>query len=264
MIEFSLPEKDILFPETWDELTFEQLQWIVENYMLKLPHMIQVIEEDKQPEIVSAEMLEQLNLLLVWKLSGLPMEEFIELPPLDVDRMMYVDTVHSFIMNKPGPLKNPLQTIGLLRGPADSFDDLSTDEFFCANTFLENYDTLGDEKHFNLFLATLYRPAEKNGSRPEFKLNGLEKEAEKVRITKMTTTQRMIIRLWFIANLTELRDSNPNAFSGKSNSEGDFVELMLQLAKDGPFGKFQEVQRTNVALVMKELDRISKEAEKLK
>jgi len=273
MNTFPLHTRDITFPTTWDELTLQQLRWIMENYISQLHHFIQPLEENAQPEVVSNDLMDQVNLLLVWTLSGIPLPDFMQIPTIDIDRLIHIEQVHNFILEQPGPLRNPIPRFGDLLGPADNFADLTADEFFCANAFLENYDLTASrndhdnaqaQEYFHAFLACLYRPADTRGHRQLFYLRNVETNATHPDILAMDNTSRHIVRLWFSANISVLHEANPNAFSGGKKSEGDFVDLMLQLAKDGPFGNFEQVREVNISLLMKELDRVAREAQALK
>jgi hypothetical protein len=248
----------LTLPTTWDELTAKQMRWIASHYLPVLPHIIQPCSEaeDAKPEIVSNELYNELHIFLLFTLTGLTWKQFTKIPDLDIDMMLNVEEVHRFILDESGPLRNPFPTLGKLQGPADNFSDLTADEFFCANAFIEATST-------QEFLAVLYRPVEK-GKRIPFDLSRVEMDAQRPEIAKCPPDILIILGLWFEANLIKLRDDNPNAFEGKGSSEGDFLTLMLQVAKDGPFGTFPEVKSTNIHLLMAELDRVTVEAREMR
>jgi hypothetical protein len=246
-------------PENWDDLSLPQQEIAATKLVPAIPKFW-MQNEDGKYEIVSHELASQMRLLALQLVLGMNPEEFYEMNAEDAHFLINEEKVTDFIFNQRGPLvlKNTKHR-GLV-GPSDKLNGISAIEWFTASRFYDFFKQTEDPKFLLPFLACFFRPL-KEGARAKFDIRTVE-QREKI-VAKMPTSQQVLTCLWYESNRDRLAKNHEDAFK-EAGGEGDFLEMLLQLAKDGPFGTMEQTQHTEVDMVMTEINRVSRENRELK
>lgn len=253
MKEITFLEQNYSFPESWNECTDAQLLFLAKAYLMNIPKFYMQNEEGEL-EPISKDLLIQLDYTLFLGIINLPQAKIHEITEFDLSEMhkyLYDEEILHFIKNERNLTRNPFQKIKGFYGPQDDFLDMEAEEFFTAQTQLyENLD---------LFMAAIYRKKNANGKEP-FSFQSVNKNLKE--IEAIAPEYKFLLRLFFESNIADLEENNPEAFDGKPG-DGDHYEMLLNMANEGTFGNYNEVRRTNVNLLFKEICRVVKEGKKL-
>lgn len=253
MKEVVFLEQTYSFPENWNECTNAQLLFLSKVYLMNV-HAFYMQNEDGAMEPVSKDLLIQLDYSLFLGLINLPENKIHQITEFDLAEMhgyLYDEEILHFIKNERNLTRNPFPKIKNFHGPQDDFLDMDAEEFFSAQSQL--YENL------YLFMAAIYRKKNAGGKEP-FSFQCVNKNLPE--IASIAPEYKFLTRLFFESNISELEENNPEAFEGKPG-DGDHYEMLLNLANEGTFGNFNEVKRTNINLIFKEICRVVKDGKKL-
>lgn len=231
------------FPEKWDELTTRQALAVMKA-------------------VCGGYTETQLYLQFVRILSGCGWFHFLM---ERADRKMELFYLCDFILNSSGPVKNLLPYYRGLYGPADNFDNLRMNEYAFAQNYYEQYRETQDPEALNRLMATLYRPEGGNDDmdrRGPFTEGGMMARAKNMK--QVPQYVKELVFVWYDACLAELVKSNADVFSGDGGEPAlhGIVSVMRNVAKEGTYGTFADVERMYVKMLMIELKESKQEAQR--
>lgn len=256
MIEINYDDATYTLPSTWDELDLVQQQIAVTN-ILPLSNKV-FMEVNEKMEAVTNDVVRQMHIITLQLLLK-QKEEFYKIPSEHVHYLIFRDKVTEFIFKDAGPLILLNKKHKRLVGPGEKLSGVSINEILTMSKFYSAYKS-GMDKMLWPFLAVIYRPMHK-GKKVEFDITNVHLREPIVKT--MPISQILLTLKWYEANMKRLFDSCPDLPTSKGGEGGNHIEMILQLAKDGPFGTFDQVANTSAELVYIELNRISKENNEL-
>lgn len=253
MKDITFLEQNYNFPESWNECTDAQLLFLAKTYLMNIQNFY-TENEAGEMEPVSKDLLIQLDYSIFLGLINFPQSKINHITEFDLGEMhryLYDAEILNFVKHERNLTRNPFPKIKNFIGPQDDFLDMEAEEFFTAQTQLyENLD---------LFMAAIYRKKDSKGKEP-FSFQCINKNLKEIQ--SIAPEYKVLLRLYFESNVSELEENNSEAFEGKP-SDGDHYEMLLNIANEGTFGNFNEVKKTNVNLLFKEICRVVKEGKKL-
>lgn len=257
MRKLTIDDKEFSIAENFNELTKEQLINYIKNYYEVLPRFFHVVED--AIEIISNDTYNALMYAQLINILQIDAETFEKFSAEDVVFLIDEMKIIEFLQEDSTLTINHFQKIKKhLVGCESDFGDLSAEEYLWAEKFYIEYKETADISKLNALVACLNKTINKKKEILPFevkRISVIEKQIEDVELY-----QKIGILLFFEGSRNELRELYPEMHSGKKTSDSDFKEVLLQVAKDGPFGDFEKVLKTNIHLVFSELNRVSKEA----
>lgn len=217
----------IRVPETWDEMTPEQVRFIFRKY-----------EEYACGQIS----FDQLKISAVYNLIGLSKPSRKALVPSALENIARLTELADFMFRKEesgamsltfDSLRNPLPFVyaGLkfMTGPSDACVNLTFGEFRNASMCLNRFFETGEEIHLNECIAYLYRPRSLSANKAGRAVKPVEAdgfETDLDRISGIPGWQKTLIMMWFSSVIGFLQ-------SGKLVISGEEVDMSALFAKDG-------------------------------
>jgi len=251
--------KTLTIPQNWDEMSLLQQEIAISKIRPMVPKLYMKNEKGKD-ELVSNELHDQLHILTLQLLLNMKPNEFFKFPNEDIFRLINKEKVTLFIFKDRGPLSLKANKWKGLKGPGEKLNGITAEEIFILGKFYTIIKK-GNPEALYPFLATVFRHTDKTGKRHQFDLSTVHLREKKVKT--MPIAHQLLTVAWYEANMERLAAANPHAFEGKGKEEGDFLELLLQLAKDGPFGDFNKTRQASAEVLFKELNRVAKEQKQI-
>jgi hypothetical protein len=261
-------------PSTWDELTARQYVQVVDTLLLQPGP-----NEQKRIKLLKIltgwGWLKLANILGWWRYNPI---RFIRTKKIGsgfgpaMDRTERLATaaeeLTTFLFAECDLTKNLLPNIGKYYGPSDYLDNLRMGEFVYAESYFSQWKQNADAANLNKLVSVLYRPA---GSAPTpadrreaFDPNLCAQHLQQ--IEGWPLAKRVAIAIMYGSMRKQLIDQNPRVFSDSGDSGNESVygmwSVMRQVAKDGHFGTFTEVENTYVSTILMELNESIIEAER--
>lgn len=258
MRTLTIDGKEFSIAENFNELTKEQLLCYVKDFYLQLPRFFWLNTEGER-EAISNDCYNALLYAQLINILQIDFETFNKFTTEDVIFLIdEMQTIHYLLEDCTLTKNHITQLSDTIYGPEDDFGNISGNHYMWAEKFYVEFREKKDEKFLNALIACLCHKKDKDGNEIEFdikKLSTIEQEIEKI-----DRVQKTAILLYFEGCRNEIPELYPMAFAGKKSNDTEFKEVLLQVAKDGPFGDFDKVLNTNIHLILSELNRVSKEA----
>jgi hypothetical protein len=281
-------------PSTWDELTARQYVQVVDTILLQPG-----TNEQKRIKLLKIltgwGWLKIANIIGWWRYNPI---RFIRTKKIGsgfgpaMDRTERLATaaeeLTTFLFAECNLTKNLLPKIGRYYGPSDYLDNLRMGEFVYAETYFSQWkqasnplqgagggaggsnplEGAGGAANLNKLVSVLYRPAG-NAPTPADRRQPFDPNlcAQHLpHIERWPLAQRMAIAVMYGSMRKQLIDQNPRVFSDSGDSSSESVygmwSVMRQVAKDGHFGTFSDVENTYVSTILMELNESIIEAER--
>lgn len=251
VVEFNLN-----FPNKWNELTPNQLLFVAKHW------------QGWQTVLKLGEPLLKIRALIVVTLCGLKNKQqraklCETLAFVDEDSGGNILSCSDFIFTQLDLTKNILPVVkpGWLKkyvGPTDRLGDISIDEFSFAFGVYGQYQKTNNETLLTTLFAVLYRPAaydyKKTGDN-RLPFNNKLIELYEKDLKKMDDSYRQAVYLFFTGCLEYLAKRFPNVFKRAEGSSkgGSFFDTVVSMS-GGKFGPFESTKKTNLYIILNELD----------
>lgn len=250
-------KKRFLLPDSWDELTYEQLYSIAVHIF-----EYNIVKEEATRAYLQTK--------IVLELSGYSTadtkNEFLQteiarkvLPTMDwmfEKNMLTKQLLPSILLRKRISLQR-------FHGPADNFNNLTFEEFDDAEYWfieLMNPDTKHREKALNMLCAILYRPYMETPGDTRIPYHASENDKRADWFANCDTRHKLCVLLWYMGCRNALTDQFHELFSGKGDGEGNWTMLAHSLA--GPvLGDIQKVNKSPIRQVLTEMLRLYRQGE---
>jgi hypothetical protein len=256
-------------PQSFNEMTVEQLAVYINEFILNRNALFETDKEGKY--IVKNEMLYNKALVrMLFYLLPITWHDFVKMDESWKHYLLYEAQVLSFL-NKDMLTELPIKKINHLGatyfGPKNS-NLLATEEFSYADKTYQAFFKNQDKKFLNLFVASLFRetsvftkfksflPTFNGDKREVFNKHQLEARAKKME--RLSFDVKLTIWFWYHCYRASLPKLHPLVFTAPNESkagDSDWLNVILGLASEGPFGNYNQVCHTQVHLVLRELNR---------
>ena len=259
MRKLTIDGKEFSIAENFNELSKDQLLNFIENFYIVSPRFY-MVNDANEVEPISFDATNALLYAQLINVLKIDLETFDKLTPEDVvfliDEMKCID----FLLDDSNLTINHFPTLNEnLVGTENDFASLTAEEFLWAERFYLEYKTTKEIAKLDAMIACLYKSKNKKNQLLPFEVKRIS-VLEKY-IAKVELNQKIAILLFFEGCRNEFPICYPYVYAGKkSDDAGEFKEVLLQVAKDGPFGHFDNVLKTNIHLLFSELNRVAKEA----
>lgn len=165
-----------------------------------------------------------------------------------------------------------------LYGPADELENITFEELMHADQRLDQYKHTGDEIALSELVAVLMRPRRwfrRNGAdiREAFNQHTITRRAERIR-KRLDLDTQLAIHFNYVACRSRMTDyfknlfpdPDPDAVPGDKPATNDnWLDVAIDLAsKDPVLGKLHDIEKDNVYLVLKVLDRVIRQNNEMK
>lgn len=231
------------FPGSWNELSTKQALGIMKAICMGYDQY-------------------QLYLQFLRILSGCGWYHFLMASTVSKAEQFYLC---DFILKEPGPTKNLLPYYRGLYGPSDDFNNLRMNEYAFAQSFYEQYRDNQDSESLNKLVACLYRPQGGNDDmdkREPFTEGAMLERAAMMKHWPLHVKE--LVFVWYEACLNNLINANADIFNGAGGEPAlhGIVSVMRNVAKEGTYGNFSDVERMYVKMLMIELKESKQEAQR--
>lgn len=155
-------------------------------------------------------------------------------------------------------------------GPADDLGNVRMNEFVYAEHYFQQWRNTQQPGHLNSLISILYRPVIQNFSahaedvRIPFKVHICTQHVKT--IEKWPLPLRMAIAEMYGSMRRQKIEENPRVFNDSEEGSESLYGLwsvMRQVAKQGHFGKFSDIEETYVDTVLMELNESLAEADRM-
>lgn len=253
MIKTFIHNKWRSVPDKWNDLTVKQLVQVLSVF-------------GNTDDVVQA----KLKLLKI--ITGLNWWQWVNASADELnDRLHLVD----FLIKENTLTRNLLPSYRGFAGPADDFENLVMSEFVYTEAFFQQKaDNYADVEALDNLISILYRKKKKgydsdrnqDGDIREPFNEFVCKHYAKDEVCFWPLKVKECIFFWYEGCRSKLAADFPEVFAG---GEGDpakygLVSIMRNVAEKGVHGKFEDVERKPVRLIMLELDEMMTEAKNLK
>lgn len=240
------------FPTGWNDLTFRQLVQVLNLFQ----HCGNVYE---------------LNIRLLKVLTGMGWWRFLNCKPEQLAELLYLN---EFLGRSNDLTAQLLPKYKGFYGPAADFENLVMCEFVFSEDAFFKWKESGDEQHLNALVAVLYRRpkahydhtvnADGDGRLPFNEY--LAQYHAKQTVARWPLAVRRAIAFWYEGCRERLFADFPNVFGGSGGDPAKYglLSIMRNVAEKGVHGKFADVERMHVRLVMVELDEMMDEVRRIK
>ncbi len=252
MVTLRYNNKEYTIPSEYNELTGQQL-------IMLAPLLKSLVKDD---------LLIQLQVLRVLMNKSTTAFFFMSVD-LRERALMYTNWVF---------LKNTLTTqllpeIDGYYGPKSCFDNLTLEEYHCAEIFYTELITDGDAEALNKLIAVLYRKPKSlfynqhkdpaGDIRKPFNEHEIDYYAKK--IAKWPTDTKQAILLWYDGCRQHLIELYATVFSPTApvSDEADvrgMFGVIRQIADGNKYGQFEQVKKLNIHTALLEMEQLIKEA----
>ncbi len=255
MNTIQLDNTTVQSPQTWNELTREQLLYIGSMWRDWL-YIIECKQKGIEKQIVKT-MQQQRIVLLQVLMSINPFSKtaqrslFNRIAPA---QMVDLLNTTNFIFKENTLTKNLLPLIGSLYGPADGLKYTTIGEFAFAETMYLNYHKTKKVDYLNKLCAILYRPGKESNKeqgdiRDEF--NEYNIETRLPIVSKWTEAQKQATLLFYIgcreAKVKRYKEVFPTTYKKAKNK--NWANIIIDLA--GPkFGTIKETAKTSMDTIL--------------
>jgi len=240
-------------PTDWNELTADQLLQVMDVFSNK----------NYAPE--------QTLLKLLKILLSMSYRKWFTLKAEDVEEYIYLVGFIFFETNYLTKQLIPMHN-GFY-GPSDEIGNMVMKEFvFSEHFFMQWQDDKENLDLLHSFIATIYRRSKPNYNfywnpdgdpRTEFNENICEWNAKHF-IAGWPLNIKQAIAHWYGSCRLKLVDDNPEVFGGTGEpAKHGLISIIRDVAKNGAYGKFDEVENIPVNLMMIELNEVVEEGKKL-
>jgi hypothetical protein len=232
-------------PSAWSELTATNLIYLGRIFSLPV-----------QNEITTY--------YTIAKLFGVPLKLFLKLKPF---QKIQLQPLLSWLMKKNSLNKWLIKCVRagtvLLYGPADQLADMTAEEFMYCEGVYERWEQTEDATCLDTLFAILYRKkAFFTGERAVFRAEKLKKAEARTKRVKPWLKRAIAINYAGCRNLIIERHPNiwrtateemPGA-AGKPFGYTNWVSIILDMS-GGKFGDYEKTLKTNIWLVLAELEK---------
>jgi len=165
-----------------------------------------------------------------------------------------------------------------LFGPADGLENLTFGELMHADRRLDQYRETGEERYLDELVAILMRKRKRflfgrhaDDVRSPFKEGLITKQGRKI-AKRLTLPEKAAIHFNYVACRSRLADFFPNLFPEPDQDEpvnnpasnDNWLDVAIDLArKEHVLGNIHDIEKDNVYLVLRVLDRVIAENKKL-
>jgi hypothetical protein len=232
--------KDYQIPETWNELTSDQLVEIMEvSYVKKYDPLV-------------------LLLRLFKIMAGIKISKWKKIPAEQIDELLYL--VSFLFEENTGFTKQLIPCYEGLQGPSDGITNMLMGEFtFSEHYYMKWQEEKTSDELLNHFVGIIYRPAKKRydfnlnpdgDCREKFNENICAWRSENI-ISKWPKNIKLAIASWYGGCRQKLVDDNPEVFGGSGEpAKYGLIEVMMNIAKEGTHGDFESVENKSVHLML--------------
>jgi hypothetical protein len=243
MLIANTPQGKLKFKNTWGELSAKDIVWYEDHVPAMMEAAVEVIDEgfDKRTVVKNKEAYDTLNFALLTlcsinkrKLLRAPYAVVYELTEKGITSFLAESPIYDDKMQK-------------------MLTAMKVGQFAIADMICRQYKVSKSDDDLNLFAAAMVTP---------FKKELVEERAAKAAKGKKEDKRHLMFR--FQLYLNGIAAQSPLAFesdaAGGTGEPMDWRESMLQMAKDGPFGNFENIEN-NVRFVdyAAEMHRVKKE-----
>jgi hypothetical protein len=251
MVELHYNDKSYMLPECYNELTGDQL--------IKLAPLLKSAEPDV--------LLLSLKVLQVLMNKSTAAFYFLSLD-LRERAIKFVE----WVFEKNTLTTQLLPTLFKYHGPKSNFDNLTLEEYHCAELFYSDYLSTKDTAALDKLVAVLYREPKSNYDelrdpdgdvRVVFNEHELEYWAQK--ISNWPTDIKEAALLWYdgcrqhLITLYSAVFTAPKDAAAVEDSRGMFG-VMRGIADGGKYGQFEQVKKLNIHIALLEMEELIKEA----
>lgn len=266
------------FPDKIEQLSVDDIALYVKEFLLQRDQIFSQNDAGefkvKNPDLLKSAQLKMLKQLLKisyhqftrmhssWKMDLIERERLLD--------FLFTDHITHPILHK-------VRYRGRVYLPPKDKFLIATEEFSFADAAYMSYYKTHQKKYLDILFAVIYRPADPwhifrklmpgyNGERRHaFNKHLLEKRIEdQVRISESV---KLTLYFWYHLFRTSLPKDYSNVFTSsnqaKAKSDG-WLQVILGMASEGPFGDYDRVCKTQIHLVLKELDRKSENLKQLR
>lgn len=261
MKTLTIDGKEFSVAENFNELSKEQLLCFVKDFYLQLPRFFWLNDQNEQ-EPISLDCYNALLYTQLLNILQIDIDTFQKFTGEDIVFLLEEMKLIHFLLENSTLTINHFPEIENLKGPENDFGDMNGEEFMWTEKFYIEFKETKDLQKLDALVACMYRPVDEKNEKLPFNLKDVEENEKRVADIDLVT--KTAILFFFEGCRNEFPEMYPKVFEGKKQKDGDFNEVLLQVAKDGPFGDFYNVLKTNIHLIYKELNRVSKEAIEMK
>jgi hypothetical protein len=189
----------------------------------------------------------------------------------DDQRAVLVDTLFSFLSERPSHWMQPRLRVWLrrYRGPGDRLQHLTFGEFMFAESARSGIGETPTNEQMAELAAALYRPyqAGAQGERSALDKGAFDRQIKRFSYLSTDTLQGVLINYYGCHDQLVARFENlyPKTKTESSEEGGSWLDVGLNLARQtGALGTFNQLEQTNVYLVLSVLDSVMREQAELK
>lgn len=237
MKQILISKKYYNFPETWNELTGDQLVQV-----------LQVLEKDWPAE--------KKLLRLVQRLAGLSSRRFLF---ADVDEIAEYFYLLQFLLEGNTLTKNLLPEYKGFYGPADSLSNLLVKEYIYAESYYLAYKEQGSLLDLDNLVAVIYRPGKEHydyqlnpdgDQRIAFNENLIGHYGSQLHHWSLEVKQAIVH--WFEGCRLKMIEDYSDVFSGDGGepAKRGMLSIVVGMAETATFGTFQQVEQLNLHTFM--------------
>jgi hypothetical protein len=251
MVELLYNDKSYEIPAEYNDLTGDQL--------IKLAPLLKSNEPDA--------LLLSLRVLQVLMNKSTAAFYFLSLD-LRERALEYVQ----WVFEKNTLTKQILPSIDGYYGPKSNFDNLTLEEYHCAEIFYSDFLSTADTESLNKLVAVLYRKPKSNYDdqkdpdgdiRMPFNEHEIDFWAGK--ISKWPSDTKEAVLLWYDGcrqYLIALYATvfAPQAPSSETQDNRGMFGVMRQIADGSKYGQFEQVKKLNIHTALLEMEELIKEA----
>jgi hypothetical protein len=253
MIQIKIGKKYLSVATEWNDLTPHQLLELMDTIYIKKYENLEL-------------MLKVFKILLQYNYRS-----FFNLKISDIEDYLYL--VGFLFGSRINLTKQLIPHYSNLYGPSDGIGNVLMGEFtFSEHYFMNWHNDKTCTKNLDQFVAVLYRPAKKKydfeknpdgDCRVSFNENVCAWYADNF-IHQWPENIKLAIATWYEGCRQLLVDRNPDVFGGSGEpSKYGLIEIMMNLAKEGTHGDFEQVERKSVHLMMIQLNVNIEEAKRI-
>jgi hypothetical protein len=240
-------------PTNWNELTGDQLVKVLAAF-----------NDEKYNE-------DQRVLVLFKILLNVGWWRWFRISPFDLQEYLYL--VVFFYREDNILTRQLLPSYKGFHGPDDEISNLVMKEFVMSEHFFMQWqEDKQNEELLNEFVATIYRPAKKNydfsknedgDCRINFNSNLCSWNAKNI-MPRWPLKIKNAIAHWYAGCRLQMVQENPEVFGGSGEpAKHGLISVMRDVAKNGAYGKFDDVENMYVSLLMIELNEAVEEGRRM-
>lgn len=250
-------KKRFLLPDSWDELTYEQL------YSIAI-HIFEynIVKEEATKAYLRTKIVVELSGFCGYSAKNEFLQSELALKVLPVMDWMFDRNLLTRQLLPSIRIRKKFSTVRF-HAPSDNFNNLTFEEFDDAEYWfieLMNPDTKQREKALNMLCAILYRPYLQTAVDNRIPYHATENEPRAEWFSYCDTRHKLCVLLWYMGCRNALTDQFHELFSGKGDGEGNWTMLAHSLA--GPvLGDIDKVNKSPIRKVLTEMLRLYRQGE---